>query len=47
MVSSVHQYGNDNFYKWLEKLGYSLIDGKICSERSRVFMMTLHSDNPV
>lgn len=30
---------------WLTKLGYSMINGSLVSERSRVFMLTIHSDS--
>jgi hypothetical protein len=34
-------------FQWLSKLGYEPVNGSFFSERSRVFVMTLHSEHQV
>ncbi|CDW72805.1 calpain family cysteine protease containing protein [Stylonychia lemnae] len=47
MVASLFQYGYDNMIQWLYKLGYVQQEDRFISERSRVFIMTIHSEYQV
>ncbi len=48
MMHSLRQQGENTIKKWLTKLGYMIVDnGRIVSERSRVFVMTIHSEYTV
>ena len=45
MITSLKQYGYNSFMQWLLKLGYQLINNTFVSERSRMFVLTIHSES--
>jgi len=47
MIDHYNKYGHKVFMKWMDILGYEQIEGALISERSRTFMLTVHSDSKV